>query len=137
MRGLAGRPRWLSAGLLLAAAMAPASPAVAQCAAVPVYPGSRLPTSPDAPPPGAIASAGPTFLAADEQLLRIQQFYYNRPPSEGWQPIEPLPGMHPQHFPGYTPHSSMPEPVLEYMQGDTFVRIVGQPGGYTIILECR
>jgi hypothetical protein len=130
-------------GALLAGLLSPAPRATVQsaapCAAVqiPVFPGGRVAGASDR---GGYVGPGHTYVVTDESLLWVQQFYYNRLTSEGWAPVTPLPGQHPQSFAGenFIPNG-VPEPVLEFTRAnDTqFVRIVGEGGGYTIIFLCR
>ena len=126
----------LTAALLLAPLAAPARPAAAQCESVPIYPGSRPLSVSDVSGSGGV---GQGYFATDDLLVYVQTFYYNRLPNEGWAPITPLPGQHPEQHanPGFSPNGLTPQPVLEFSRGNAFLRIVGEAGGYRIFLDCR
>jgi hypothetical protein len=126
----------LLAALVLAPLAAPTQPAAAQCGPVPVFPGSRPLDVSEVSGPGGV---GQGYFATDEALVYVQSFYYSRMPNEGWAPVTPLPGQHPEQHanPGFSPNSITPQPVLEFSRGNSFVRIVGEAGGYRIVLECR
>ena len=123
----------LLAALALAA---PAPPAAAQCGPVPVFPGSRPEAGSEFTGAGRVDQG---YFATDEPLVYIQSFYYTRMPNEGWEPVTPLPGQHPEQHanPGFSPTSITPQPVLEFSRGSAFLRIIGEAGGYRIVVDCR
>jgi hypothetical protein len=129
----------LFAALLAAPLLAPATPAAAQCPSVPIYPGSRPLGSTETSRIGAATGAGHAYYATDELLAYVQQFYYMRMPSEGWEPVTLLPGQYPEQHanPGFTPTGITPQPVLEFQRPGAYARIVGEAGGYSIVLDCR
>ena len=127
------------AALLAAPLLAPAAPAAAQCPSVPIYPGSRSASNPDSSRAGAVTGAGHSYYVTDELLAYVQQYYYLRMPSEGWELVTLLPGQYPEQHanPGFTPTGITPQPVLEFQRGNAYARIVGEAGGYSIVLDCR
>jgi hypothetical protein len=137
------RAALLAIALLLTAFLAPARPAAA-CATppVPIYPGAQQVGGLEQPDAGGMVPyIGRTSWATPEPLLWVQQFYYLRLTNLGWTSVQQLPGQYPSQFDsGNQPTVPVgPEPVLEFSRNADreHVRIVGQPNGYTIALECR
>jgi len=109
---------------------------------VPIYPGAQQ-VGGLAPPEGGgmVPYVGRSTWATAEPLLWVQQFYFLRLTNLGWTSVQQLPGQYPSQFSSGTQPTVPvgPEPVLEFSRNADreHVRIVGEPNGYTIALECR
>ena len=131
----------LLAACLLASLAVPARPAAA-CAAplVPVFPGALQLAGSGGQGPAGWAPLGHSIWATDAPLLDVQQFYYIRLGSDGWNGVPQLPGSYPDQWqnPGI-PRMNVAEPILEFSRGGDRerIRIIGEAGGFSVWLECR
>ena len=136
------RTALLLAALLLAPLAGPARPAAAcDVPSVPVFPGAQQAGGLVVPgPPGWVPTTGRTTWATDEPLLNVQQFYYIRLGSDGWNGVPQLPGSYPDQWqnPGI-PRMNVAEPILEFSRGGDRerIRIISEAGGFSVWLECR